>query len=116
MELDYQLTVREVEESLLCLDYRLEGWLKYLNMAVLMGISGRALTGYVLYSDRFFLLMLAFLSFVALAAALYIPKMRRRKKAEKMAAGTYQIKVPDKDIKIIRNNAEKVFEIMMQEG
>ena len=99
MELQYKLLLQEVEESLLCLDYRREGRLKYINIAALGVIAGCALGGYVLSSDRFFLLALAVLSTAVLFALIYIPGWRRRKKAEKMVGGTYRVVVPEKGIK-----------------
>ena len=99
MELKYKLSLQEVEEALLCLDYRREGWLKYINIAVLGVIAGCALGGYVRSAERFFLLALAALSTAVLFALLYMPGLRRRKKAEKMTRGTYQIVVPERGIK-----------------
>lgn len=98
MELNYTLKQCEIEEAFLCLDWKKEGWRKYIHVGIMAMIACVCLVGYVADSRRIFLFWLAFLSVLFMFAILYFPVYRRRRKAAEMAKGVYKVKLPDTGI------------------
>lgn len=100
MELTYELQPAEIEESLLCLDFRREGKMKYLNVGVIGLVAGGCMIGYIRDNAQFFLMVFAAVAVALLFLLLYIPDFRRRRKARKMTRekGYYKVRIPENNI------------------
>ncbi|MDD2980712.1 MAG: hypothetical protein PHN80_12190 [Hespellia sp.] len=102
MELEYKLNQDEIEESLLCLNWKREGIVKKLNVILLTVIALGAMLWYMKQSDKFFLLILAGCSLLLLFFILYGIPIRRKYRARKMAGKDNEchITVPEKNIQL----------------
>lgn len=101
MKLKYELKQWEIEESLLCLDWQREGKAKLGNLGVMGTIAVGCMIGYLREPARFFLLVFAGVTVGMMFLLLYVPELRRRRRAKAMVRqkGIYQIMVPAEGIK-----------------
>lgn len=101
MELQYRLEKSEIEESLLCLDWRKEGWRKKLNLLLLFGVAVISLLEYWMHPEQFFLLMFAGIAVALMFALLYLREHKRKRKAARTTAkgNECRITVPTAEIK-----------------
>lgn len=92
---EYKLQAVEIEESLLCLDFKKEGYQKIINIVIMSFITCGCLVGYMMDNRKIFLMFLAFLNIACMLFILYIPRFKRKKKAKKISLekGSYQFEI-----------------------
>lgn len=98
MELRYKLERHEIEESLLCLDWKKEGWRKYIHIGIMGVIAIVCLVAYGTAPEKMFFFWLGLLAVLLMFAILYLPGYRRNRRAAEMAKGIYKITMPDTGI------------------
>lgn len=87
VECRYQLEQKEVEESLLCLGYKREGWFLKIQIGVLSVIGFILLGSYIKWPGQVFWLFTAAFDIGLMMFILYLPPLRRKVKARKMVDG-----------------------------
>lgn len=95
MKLRYKLTEDEINEVLLCLNWKKEGRLRDINM-IIISILGVVILGlYMKNPGQFFLAALLALIILLLFYMAYGPAVSRKKKGKKMAEdnGEYRVEI-----------------------
>jgi uncharacterized membrane protein YobD (UPF0266 family) len=97
LKLQYRLTEEELEEALLCLDYKREGRFRNVNLAVISILGVLLLADYIRHPDRFFLFVLLAVIVLLLFYLAYMPGMRRKRKAQQILkkGGEYRITIDE---------------------
>lgn len=97
LKLEYQLTKEEIEETLLCLDWRREGTFKSVNLGIISILGAAVLFAYIRYPEQFFLFFMLLIIILLMLYLRYGPQWQRRKTAEKMikAGGSYRLVIGD---------------------
>ena len=85
LKLQYQLDRAEIEEALLCLDYKREGRFRDVNVGIISLIGAGTLVAYVRNTRQFFWIVLSGVMVLLLLYMIYAPVLGRRYRAEKIA-------------------------------
>lgn len=109
LKLNYRLSREEMEETLLCLDWRREGKFKTVNLYITSAAGAAVLICYIRNPEQFFLFLLLILIILLLLYMVYGPAARRKRKALKLAqkGGEYRLEIR-KDIIIYGEKKEKI--------
>ncbi|MFP3156399.1 hypothetical protein LQZ18_18630 [Lachnospiraceae bacterium ZAX-1] len=91
MDLNYRLSAKDMEESLLCINWKREGIRKKVNIYILNFLGFVLLGMYLKHKAQSILLIFAFLTILLLFFLLYIPSFQRRKKARQISQGMYHM-------------------------
>ena len=97
LKLKYKLNKSEIEEALLCLNYRREGRYRNINLAVTSVLGILVLIAYMQNPGQFFLFLLLLLIILFIFYLAYGPRAGRKKRAEKIArmGGEYRLELSD---------------------
>lgn len=97
LKLNYELTKEEIEETLLCLEWKREGRFKSVNLGIISVLGVIVLAAYIRSPENIFLFFLLLMIILMLFYLWYGPQRRRRKIAEAMVGkgGRYQIIIGD---------------------
>lgn len=100
LKLQYQLDRAEIEEALLCLDYKREGRFRDVNVGIISLIGAGTLVAYVRNTRQFFWIVLSGVMVLLLLYMIYAPVFGRRYRAEKIAGdkGTYNLEIRNNKI------------------
>ena len=95
LRFQYQLTKEEIEEALLCLDYKKEGKFRDINVGVITLIGVGALIAYMRDIQQFFWIVLLGVMVLLLLYIIYVPAISRKRRAKKIAweKGTYNVRI-----------------------
>lgn len=95
LRFQYQLTRAEIEEALLCLDYKKEGKFRDINVGVISLIGVGALIAYMRNTQQFFWIVLLGIMVLLLLYIIYVPAVSRKRRAKKIAweKGTYNVRI-----------------------
>ena len=95
LKFQYQLTRAEIEEALLCLDYKKEGKFRDINVGVISLIGVGALVAYMRNPQQFFWIVLLGAMVLLLLYIVYAPAVSRKRRAKKIAweKGTYNVRI-----------------------
>lgn len=106
LKFQYQLTRAEIEEALLCLDYKKEGKFRDINVGVISLIGVGALVAYVRNPQQFFWIVLLGVMVLLLLYIIYVPTLSRKRRAKKIAGekGTYNVMIQKGRIQYGDNN------------
>mgnify|MGYP001046010549 CR=1 FL=1 len=93
LKLNYRLTREEIEESLLCIDWKREGRMKQANLIILTVLGVLVLGAFIREPGQFFLFLMLFAIIGLLFYLQYGPQRKRKKQAEKIVktGGNFQI-------------------------
>ena len=93
LKLNYRLTREEIEESLLCIDWKREGRMKQANLIILTVLGVLVLGAFIREPGQFFLFLMLFAIIGLLFYLQYGPQRMRKKQAEKIVktGGNFQI-------------------------
>jgi L-lactate permease len=96
MEYKYNLKKEEIEEALLCMDYKKEGLWKIINAVLLSIITFISIIVFIRNPKNFPSITIGFLSLIMLFVVLYLPQLRRKKTTKKMygEGRQYKVKIP----------------------
>lgn len=100
MKLSYKLTKEELEEALLCLDWRKEGSFRNVNLTIISILGFLVLIGYIRQPSQFFLFLLLVLIVLLLFYMSYGPSIRRKQRAKRLAkkSGEYRLDITENGI------------------
>lgn len=100
LKLQYQLDRAEIEEALLCLDYKREGRFRDINVGIISLIGAGTLIAYVRNTQQFFWIILSGVMVLLLLYMIYAPALGRRQRAKKIAGdkGTYNLEIRNNKI------------------
>ncbi len=117
MELIYNITQSDVEESLLCVNWKREGTFKYINIGVLSLIVIYSFGLYMHDTAKIFAIQISFLAIILLFLVTYAPILGRKFKASKIAnsGGLYKVSLTDDNIDCIFES-ENVYTIQKRNG
>ncbi len=95
LKFQYQLTRAEIEEALLCLDYKKEGKFRDINVGVISLIGVGALIAYMRDTQQFFWIVLLGVMVLLLLYIIYVPAFSRKRRAKKIAweKGSYNVRI-----------------------
>lgn len=92
-ELEYCLKKEEIEESLLSLDYKREGKLKYVNVTLISVIALYCMITYLRQPENFILAALTVCCILILFVIIYLPIILRMRKAHRIYSNGNRYKV-----------------------
>lgn len=116
MEIQYQLTREEIEESLICLNWKREGRRKIVTILILSVIAVFCIWKYWLEPGNVMMQFLICVLLFVLFIVAYLPTIRRKYKTAKMGRqkGVYKIQIPEESICHIYES-EHVYTIVQNE-
>lgn len=108
----YQLQVTEIEESLLCLAWKKEGWLKRCNVGILSILTLTTLFAYWQKPEQFYLFVLPASMLIFLFLLLYGFDYERRQRAKVIMkqGGFYHFKIMEDGIHQMEKQEKQCFE------
>ncbi|MGN1165856.1 MAG: hypothetical protein ACI4S2_05500 [Lachnospiraceae bacterium] len=112
LKLKYHLTKDEIEESLLCLEWKKEGKLKSVNLGIMCMLGMMILVVYMKRPGHFpAFLLLAIIVFL-LFYMWYVPQWRRKRQAKKLEekGGEYRISISESGIRFGEKNERREWE------
>lgn len=112
LKLKYHLTKDEIEESLLCLEWKKEGKLKSVNLGIMCVLGMIILVVYMKKPEHFpAFLLLAIIVFL-LFYMWYVPQWSRKRQAKKLEekGGEYRISISESWIQFGEKNEKREWE------
>lgn len=108
LKLKYQLSEKEYEEALLCLDWKKEGKARNINMAIVTILGILVLIVYIMDPGRFYCLILLAVIIIVLFAMAYSPRHKRKKRAKELARqkGTFMVEFLDHSLRYGHSSTE----------
>lgn len=102
MHLEYQLTQKEIKESLKCRNWKREGIFKTVNIIILTVVIMVAIIEYAKHPDQFYIMILAVVALFLLFYLIYVVSLRRTYQARKILKnrGIYIVDIKDEEVDI----------------